>query len=85
MTKNELKYIMKALEESRSPSVEATIYDLAPDGLGRVELVSTKEAARLLESDDYRKGWESCHSLLRDHLSALASMTPEQLRLRVKG
>lgn len=75
MTKQEKDAIAAMIKKSHKPSVTHAQYE----GGKRIEMNELPEAARLLESDDYQKGWEACHLQMTEALKFICSGKPKEL------
>jgi hypothetical protein len=78
MTKLERKAFLKLLNSTRDPSVPGSEYD---EKLRRVELNSSAEASRLLDSVDFRKGWELCYNRMAEGIKFISSAKETDLKL----
>lgn len=67
MTNLEKQFLTAVVNERRRPSVTGSIIE----GGQHTQINSPKEASRLLESEDYTRGWEACHRAFHEAIAVL--------------
>jgi hypothetical protein len=80
MTKLEREAVAIAFQRSREPQVTSSIIE----GGKRTEMTSAAEAERLLNSDDFRKGWKECWSELQQRIESILTASPADLKRYAK-
>ena len=78
MTTTEKKAIEALLKEIRWPSVTAAEYSVTNGHLE--ETHRNADAARLLDSDDYKAGWQACRAKVLEVLDLVMYGKPRDVR-----
>lgn len=79
MNRLEKDYIKALMQYTVKPMVEAASFDNEHGYLS-----NHAEAIRLMDSADYRAGWEACHARLKDVLVWLMKSPPSEVRKQLR-
>jgi hypothetical protein len=80
MTKLERKALQHAIENSQHPTVRVRSYDFGSERASHTQHTSDANADRLLDSPDYKAGWEACHKAIKETLEFIMSASISDLK-----